>query len=281
MLSKETRLASVLVACTYLVACGGGNSPGASPVDSSSTGNSGLTSEGADLSSGAGGIPVGSALAGEPAIDVALYSQGILQVLSDDEFASLTPVEQYRVANQLSSTFYRGIPLEDFLDVSAQYEALLPEVSVDWVSDYHQLLQTPLTDQTRAMLDEYILGSEELDLIDGDYQPGEFEFSNERPRELPLARIFSYPTSLDQASQWMAWHLANTLLFSPSAELDSAGMTYVQNVMRRLDKAILANQSVSDVVFEHMRSLENWRRFRSPEDNTREMICGSALGKSV
>jgi hypothetical protein len=70
----------------------------------------------------------------------------------------------------------------------------------------------------------------------------------------------------------MALHLANTILFSPAEEIDSADITDVQNLFRRLDLSIMAGTSVRAMVATHQRTVENWRRFRSPEDNTREMI---------
>lgn len=276
-MSVFKRRISVVICSSFMAACGGGNSPDSNSSTSTfASGSSSLMPDsGAGSQSGSQGIPLGSALAGQPLIEVMPYTQGALSRLSDDEFNSFTAIEQYRLANRLASTLYRGISLDEFLDVSQQYEHRLSSINDGWLSDYYRDLQTPLTNEARWLLDERILGSDELNSLgndDGEYREARYSFSNDRPRELPLARIHNYPVSLDQASQWMAWHLSNTLLFSPSSELDSAGMTDVQNVMRRLDKAIIANQPVSEVVFQHMRSQENWRRFRSPEDNTREMM---------
>ncbi|MBW2468110.1 MAG: hypothetical protein JRE62_02360, partial [Deltaproteobacteria bacterium] len=37
-------------------------------------------------------------------------------------------------------------------------------------------------------------------------------------------------------------------------------------------KGIRQDNSIRQIVYDHMVSQENWRRFRSPEDNTREMM---------
>jgi len=207
---------------------------------------------------------------------VVVMQDGPLSPLADSEYSALPLIERYRVANKLSATFYSGIAVEDFFELESGFTEAHPAITDEWLSSYRAAMLTPLNTDQRARYDLEILGSGSLDddaiaLVEGEV-PALFDFGRDRPRELPLARIYHYPPSLDKASQWMAWHLANTLLFSPSSELDSAGMTDVQNVMRRLDRAILSNQPVRDVVYEHMRSVENWRRFRSPEDNTREML---------
>jgi hypothetical protein len=49
-------------------------------------------------------------------------------------------------------------------------------------------------------------------------------------------------------------------------------VTDIQKVLYRLYRMIRDDASIRDIVYEHMISQENWRRFRSPEDNTREMM---------
>jgi len=61
-------------------------------------------------------------------------------------------------------------------------------------------------------------------------------------------------------------------LFSPAEEIDSTSIRDVQKVFVKLREDLRANKTVSQIVARHQRSQENWRRFRSPEDNTREMI---------
>jgi len=239
--TKHTIL--VLLIAQIVSACGGGSSAG---------------------ESNATALDVGAA--------VVMPDSGPLAFLSDAEFNQLTAIDRYKIANRVAATFYTGVPVDEFLDPAVAFSRLLPTVSDNFLSDYQQRLQMLLSAEQRVQVDLSILGTDELDTDIGLTVEPKYRFDHERAAQLPLARIYEYPVSFDQLSQWMAWHLSNTILFSPSAELESAGMTDVQNIMRRLDKAILANESIQQIVFDHMRSQENWRRFRSPEDNTREMM---------
>jgi len=260
--TKHTIL--VLLIAQIVSACGGGSSAGTA-IDVSATAN--VPSVGAAVAgteSNATALDVGAA--------VVMPDSGPLVFLSDAEFNQLTAIDRYKIANRVAATFYTGVPVDEFLDPAVAFSRLLPTVSDNFLSDYQQRLQMLLSAEQRVQVDLSILGTDELDTDIGLTVEPKYRFDHERAAQLPLARIYEYPVSFDQLSQWMAWHLSNTILFSPSAELESAGMTDVQNIMRRLDKAILANESIQQIVFDHMRSQENWRRFRSPEDNTREMM---------
>jgi len=201
-----------------------------------------------------------------------LPQSGVLQALDDAYFEQQSPVQRYRTTNKLLATLYRGISVDEFLDLESGLET--PELldSAPTITMLHDQLTTPLSVSDRNRADLAILGSEDTDISSDYHVEAAFTFSNEQAREIPLARIVSYPLSFDVLSQWMSWQLSNSILFSPAAELDSVGMNDVQNVFRRLDRSIMADVPIREIVFEHMRSLENWRRFRSPEDNTREMM---------
>ncbi len=53
-----------------------------------------------------------------------LQVSGFAAPLSQSEFNSLSPEEQYQVASKLYGTFFRGISAEDFFDLSAGTENL-------------------------------------------------------------------------------------------------------------------------------------------------------------
>jgi len=192
--------------------------------------------------------------------------------LSNDAFNGLDPITQYRVANKLHSTFYKGMSVSEYFKMESGLET---PVTINGGNYYARLvnrLQTDLSAEEQQRFDLSILGSDFVETESSQMLAGKYTFSRDKARELPLARIHVYPMSRQVYVQWMAWHLANSILFSPAADLDSAGMTDVQNVVRRLTNGIAANQTIAEIVEAHMRSEENWRRFRSPEDNTREMM---------
>lgn len=198
--------------------------------------------------------------------------QVLTRQLSDDAFNELSEEQQYATANKLLSTLYKGVPVHEYFKLENGLTSLQSINGGGYFTSLVRRLQTPMQNEQMVHLDRYILGGDEVDNGSGMNQEAAFRFSRDRARELPLARIHVYPVSRQLYTHWMAWHLANSLLFSPAAELDSAGMTDVQNVYRRLVNGIERQDSMRLIVGEHMRSLENWRRFRSPEDNTREMM---------
>lgn len=224
----------------------------------------GACGQGADTSSSGFGAPAAASYV-QP-------SSPLTARLTDDAFNALDEVEQYRVANKLYSTVYKGISVPEFFNLDV---GLVEPETINggrFISSAMNRLQTDISLEQQQRLDLAILGSDEVD-IESDYSiEGQYSFSRDKARELPLARIHTYPMSRQVYVQWMAWHLANSILFSPAAELDSADMTDVQNIFRRLYNSIDAGTPIRTIVEEHMRSEENWRRFRSPEDNTREMI---------
>jgi len=71
---------------------------------------------------------------------------------------------------------------------------------------------------------------------------------------------------------WMTYVLANSYQYSPAFELSTVSAFDVQQVYTHLYENIKKDRPIQEIAFDHMVSLQNWRRFRSPEDNTREMM---------
>jgi hypothetical protein len=177
--------------------------------------------------------------------------------LTDTEYNSLSSENQYNVANILSGTLYKGVPVRTFFAVSAGFSSPTISGGQNYISRTRAALSTPVADRQ-----DYI------DLIDQKYY-----FSEDyKPMQYPLAMLYEFPLSKDYFDIWMAYTLATTILFSPAVELDSVDVTDIQKVMYRLTTMIREDNSIRDIVYTHITSQENWRRFRSPEDNTREMM---------
>ncbi|NND92839.1 MAG: hypothetical protein HKN42_18430 [Granulosicoccus sp.] len=209
-----------------------------------------------------------SPLSGKPA-------SGRVAPLSDAAFEGLPLDDQYRVINKLMATLFTGLPVAEFYALDATEPLSRRRQDALRLSDIRTQLQLDLQAESRQQYDREIAGGTST-TMDDDGQALEvepmFHFDGNRPKQMPLARMFHYPLSRDSFSQWMAWHLANTILFSPAEEIDSADITDVQNIFRRLDLGIMSGQSIRAMVATHQNSVQNWRRFRSPEDNTREMM---------
>lgn len=216
------------------------------------------------------GIP--AVAAAQPGGSFVQSNSPLTKPLNNATFNGLDSVTQYRVANKLYSTFYKGISVSEFFKLDSGLTNLESINGGNYYAGLVQKIQTDLSAEEQQRLDLAILGSDFVETETVQTLEGRYSFSRDKAREIPLARIHIYPMSRQMYVQWMAWHLANSLLFSPAADLDSADMTDVQNVTRRLTNSIAANQTIAEIVEMHMGSEENWRRFRSPEDNTREMM---------
>ena len=193
--------------------------------------------------------------------------------LSNQEFNNLTPTQQYQVANKLMATFFKGVPADEFFVpasiTSDPNDLVVTNAGVDFIGEVKAQLSLPLKnkDETYTL----IVGSpatETEPAISGKYNFG----GGREEIEIPLAYLYELPLSDEFFARWMAYKLANTILFSPAEEIDSAFVDDVGTVIEELSSAILANAPIRSIIFNHEKSQTNWRRFRSPEDNTREMI---------
>ncbi|MCP4294041.1 MAG: hypothetical protein GY786_00340, partial [Proteobacteria bacterium] len=165
---------------------------------------------------------------------------------------------QYRVANQLAGTLFKGISVSSFFDLSTGINPLTVKKGEDYITQTRHLLSEELTNKNTY-----------LDREDVKYS---FDESSYKPKQYPLAMLFELPLSKDYYDHWMSYILTNTILFSPAVELETTDYIDIQKVYYRLSRMIGQGEKIRDIVYDHMISQENWRRFRSPEDNTREMM---------
>ncbi len=185
-------------------------------------------------------------------------STGLSQ-LSDSDYQALTPEEKYRVTSKLTATLMKGIPPGEFFDLQRATFDLTPKYSGNYIAKLKKDLSTPLSPDKR---DYY------LKIAEDNYRYDD----NLKPPQYIMALLWELPISKDYYEMWMAYFLANTKLFSPAVELESVSYLDVHKVFSRLHRMISEDKPVREIVYEHMISQENWRRFRSPEDNTREMM---------
>ena len=206
---------------------------------------------------------------GQPSGSQASGSQvsGFAAPLSNSEYNSLTAEQQYQVVNKLAATVYKGVPVHEFFDVSAGFAN--PRVQMtDGLSRLKAALTTDLTAEQLAEVDKQIDGH------DAEGNPTEelalYQFDEDRPRSLPLARMFEYPVSRDVFVAWMAYFMANTIMFSPALEMESTDIVNVQNTYRRLARGIGAGNSIRQIIRGHMPTIDRWRVSRSAENHALE-----------
>ena len=222
--------------------------------------------------------------------------QGSAAQLDSASYAALSPLQQYQVANKLTSALFTGVPANDFfvagsigadtskLAVADKYSNLigkvrkslgtpLPDAPAPDAADLRTPTKIPLLgDATSRALSKI----EVDELIDGDPTKkivAKYSFNEaNRPLQYPLAYIHETPLSDDFFARWMAYKLVNTIMFSPAEEIDSADQLDVQTLYENLVIALKDDAPIRSIILNHEKSPSNWKRFRSPEDNTREMI---------
>lgn len=198
---------------------------------------------------------------------------GYAAPLSDSEYEDLSPEQQYQVINKLLGTIYKGMPVDEFFNLNAGLNS--PQVaSTDALRNIRTALRTEMDESARATIDAQIVGldsegNENRELAI--YAFGQNENDDlDRPRALPLARIHEYPISRDGFIEWMAYFMANTILFSPALEYETTDIVNVQNVVRRLSIGIGNDLTVRQLVAQQLPTLDRWRVSRSPQNHALE-----------
>lgn len=175
-----------------------------------------------------------------------------LKQLTDDGFNALSALQKSHVANKLLSTFFFGFPekeLQEKID------------SGHFIENIRLGLNEDITD--KAWLENYIID----DSIFRQRSYNEQEAVNILSRFFAMKKLDSY-----FMNNWIAYTLTQTILFSPAYELDTAHAPNIANVYNRIVLFLNEDSGMRYISYVHMMSEDNWRRFRSPEDNGREMI---------
>lgn len=177
-------------------------------------------------------------------------------------YETLTPEEQYAISNKLLGTFYKGKKATEFFDLTKGTENLSLASTEDPIAETLLALNTPSDNYERI-----IQRANEKYYRDDNTNNTKYSHLS-----LPLAYIHELPLSSQMYDMWIAYQLTNTILFSPAEELDSTHYIDATTIFNNLFFWMQAGLSMREIAYLHMTSEENWRRFRSPEDNTREMM---------
>ena len=179
-----------------------------------------------------------------------------MERLSDEDFNALTEEDKLGVSNKVMGALFKGVAPDEFFDLGAGVAALALQTEENYVSKIENDLSKTVNENSYR------------NLVKRKY---EFDEKQE-PIQYQLALLYEVPLSKNYFEMYMAYQLTNTILFSPAVELDSVAYVDARRVFERLLTMIRQGSSMRQIVYEHMISQENWRRFRSPEDNTREMM---------
>ena len=177
------------------------------------------------------------------------YAEYKLSPLSDGDFNILDETQKYQVALKLYATLFYG----------ADYDTLISNIA-----------SNAFISQTRDMFDQ---ANDVSDIAAVEEQLLNYKGWGDGEIMVPmLARLFHLTPGKEYLNRWAAYVLTQTILFSPAYELDTVYTSDAVNVYNRLVRDLDDSLSLQWVTYTHMMTNENWRRFRSPEDNGREML---------
>jgi len=192
---------------------------------------------------------------------------GTATALSQGEFNTLSAEDQYKVANKLLGTMFRGVAAEDFFDLTAGTANLQPQSKTFLIETKAALAR----DMSNA---EVLAHDTIIDGLDAEGNPvpadAKYIFNGRRPQQLPLARIKQYAISRDMFVHWMAYVLANTIMFSPAEEMESTDLADVQNMYRFLATNLDKDTPIRQIIRSNLSTLARWRVSRSPENHALE-----------
>ncbi len=180
-----------------------------------------------------------------------------LKPLNDSDFNTLDDAQKMVIADKLLSTLYFGMPADEL-------KALIE------TGTFVTAVQTMISEERNN------LATAEVRLDDSGDE-GEFYYSDYPSGAAEVSRILARFYVLNELDShyidyWSAYILTQSVLFSPSYELASSHAPNVERVYSRLVRNFRDDVSAQYATFLHMISDDNWRRFRSPEDNGREMM---------
>jgi hypothetical protein len=247
---SKNRLLSLCFSALFFLGCQGGGGEESSSIDTPSTPSSPTQNE-SKYTYTYDGMP--------------LYARHMsvnhykLEPLTDSEFNALDDAAKIKVADKLLSTLYFGMPYE-------QLRTLID--SGTFISSIQTMIHSNKNDM--AAVEARLQDS-------GQEDEQEFYFSSWPDGSEEISRIlarFYVMEHLDQnyIDHWSAYVLTSTIMFSPAYELASSHAENIERVYSALVRNQRDEYSVQYSTFSHMISDDNWRRFRSPEDNGREMM---------
>jgi len=176
-----------------------------------------------------------------------------LNQLDDSKFNALNPMQKLQVANTLLSTLFFGYPQKELKEKIN---------SGHFISGIQSAMNEDTTD--KAWLENHILDDDIFT---------QYDRWNE-PQAINILTRFYAMKDLDSyfLKNWTAYILTQTIMFSPAYELESTHTPNISNIYNRIVTFLNEESGMRYITYVHMMSEDNWRRFRSPEDNGREML---------
>jgi hypothetical protein len=181
---------------------------------------------------------------GVPSDELEVFSR----IFDDSDLKALPLEDQYKALDKILSAFFIGFPKNEF-------EMILQ-------------MDRPVTYIRNSLLKTKI----------GNFETAEktvqlYNYSwNRKTSEMALSRLYALEPSKEYLNFWTAYMLANSKFYSASLELSTVNMSTGANLLRELYEQLDNGYTMDSMTYNYLLSEEYWRRFRSPEDNTRESL---------
>jgi len=243
------RVMLFLLSTLLLTNCGGGGSSQNTATTNTSTGTNTGTSTGSTTEDEFSRSNYKGLTFYYKKLSTSAYT---LKQLSDATFNALSETEKLEVANKLLETLFYGYPLKTLqtkIDSGNFIESIRTGLDEDRTDK--EVLENDILDETKYRQSDY----------------------NEQVAVDILTRFYAMK-ELDSyfLNNWVAYILTQTIMFSPAYELESTHTPNIARVYNRLVNMLGIDSGMRYMTYVHMMSEDNWRRFRSPEDNGREML---------
>lgn len=184
-----------------------------------------------------------------PALSQKSYA---LAQVDDQVFNALSESRKYYVADKLLTTLFWGYP----------QPLLASKINAgDFISSLFSTLHTEIND--KDAIETLIRDREKF-----------YHTSSTNDEVNHILSRFYVMQAPDRyfLKNWIAYILTQTIMFSPAYELESSHEPNIARVYNALVRNISEEATIEYSTYLHMISSDNWRRFRSPEDNGREMM---------
>jgi|GEM_PF-5904342 len=181
---------------------------------------------------------------GVPSAELPVFARAF----SDADLKSLSIPEQYKALDKILSAFFIGFPKIEFDSIIA--------------------MDRPVT-YIKNLLLKTKIGN--FETAEKEVQKYNYSWNKKTP-EKAIARLFSLEPSREYLNFWTAYMLVNSKFYSASMELSTVNMSTGANLIRELYEQLENGYTMDSMVYNYLLSEEYWRRFRSPEDNTRESL---------
>ncbi len=200
-------------------------------------------------------------------------------MLSQSSFNSLSKEDQYMVANKILAPMMKGIAVDDFFETSNGLDNLNVKAT-NFVNNTLSALNTDLSTAQINAINQDIFG---YDLLNDDGTPmmdedgntlsvqSKYRFDGSEPQQQLVARMYEMPISKNQFNAWMAYFLANTIMFSPAREMESTDSNDVYTVLSFLETELSAETPIRDIIRKWMPRQSRFRVARSPENQVLEI----------